>query len=199
MEVLLQIAKYAFLALLLGFVYVLYRAILSEARSAPTPSPEAREAPAAVAPRPAPARPPALLAAPRRPPPVPLATEDAAVAPPSPLEPVTLEPARAPTVAPGARLVVSKSPDPEKLAPGTVLMLEPATYLGRATDSSIPLPDRFASLRHAALLLRDGGYVLRDMGSTNGTFLNGVRLSAEAPLTEGDQIEIGTTVLTYRR
>ncbi|MFQ6098368.1 MAG: FHA domain-containing protein [Armatimonadota bacterium] len=197
MEFLLQIAKYLFLAGLLGFVYALYRAILREMREPVLPPPEHAERAAEAQARPAPGvfKVPAAGTSETRPPPVHVEAEQ------TPAGPATHGTVGADRSIEGwgPRLVVEKSPDPDRLKPGTVFVLGDETWLGRATDNSVALPDRFASLRHAVLTLRDGTHVLRDVGSTNGTFLNGVRLSAEAPLTEGDRIEIGTTLLVYRR
>jgi pSer/pThr/pTyr-binding forkhead associated (FHA) protein len=51
---------------------------------------------------------------------------------------------------------------------------------------------------HARILVSDGHAALEDLQSKNGTFLNGTRLSASAPLSEGDEIKIGKVVLTFR-
>ncbi|MFM8781772.1 MAG: FHA domain-containing protein, partial [Gemmatimonadota bacterium] len=51
--------------------------------------------------------------------------------------------------------------------------------------------DRDASSRHAEIRLEDGRYVLTDLGSTNGTILNGERISGPRPLHDGDTIEFG--------
>jgi S1-C subfamily serine protease len=53
--------------------------------------------------------------------------------------------------------------------------------------------DLDASAKHAAVLLRDGGYAVRDLGSRNGTFVNGRRVSGDTPLADGDVIRCGTT------
>jgi pSer/pThr/pTyr-binding forkhead associated (FHA) protein len=63
--------------------------------------------------------------------------------------------------------------------------------LGRSADCSLQLPAASASRRHASVAWRDGAVVLRDLGSTNGTFLNGERVSSETPLHSGDKIRIG--------
>jgi S1-C subfamily serine protease len=53
--------------------------------------------------------------------------------------------------------------------------------------------DLDASAKHAAVLLRDGGYAVRDLGSRNGTYVNGRRVSGDTPLADGDVIRCGTT------
>jgi signal transduction histidine kinase len=66
--------------------------------------------------------------------------------------------------------------------------------IGRDTATTVHLNDDMASRRHAELLLRDGRLVLRDLLSTNGTFLNDA-LATEAELNTGDRIRIGKSVL----
>jgi pSer/pThr/pTyr-binding forkhead associated (FHA) protein len=56
-----------------------------------------------------------------------------------------------------------------------------------------------ASRRHAAVRFEDGDFRLRDLGSTNGTFLNGEPLGAERVLEPGDRIEIGGAIVTFCR
>lgn len=71
------------------------------------------------------------------------------------------------------------------------------TTLGRG-DVEISFDDSFASSRHARIELQSGIAVLEDLGSTNGTFLNGEQLEGPASLRSGDQIAIGDTVFEYR-
>lgn len=70
--------------------------------------------------------------------------------------------------------------------------------IGRLPDCEVVLNDRGASRRHAQIRTRDGISTLTDLGSTNGTRLNGATVQSRA-LEEGDRITIGTTVLEYRR
>jgi hypothetical protein len=63
--------------------------------------------------------------------------------------------------------------------------------LGRSAECTLQLPAAGASRRHASVGWRDGAVVLRDLGSTNGTYLNGERVNGEAPLRSGDKIRIG--------
>lgn len=74
---------------------------------------------------------------------------------------------------------------PVRVEPGREIVL------GRSAECSLQLPAASASRRHACVAWRDGAVVLRDLGSTNGTFLNGARVSAETPLRSGDKIRIG--------
>jgi len=74
----------------------------------------------------------------------------------------------------------------------------PTTALGRAADCHVVIPDRRASRRHAEICRQDEGCILRDLGSTNGTWLNGQRLSDDALLRDGDVIEIAGASFTFR-
>lgn len=69
--------------------------------------------------------------------------------------------------------------------------------LGRSPDSDVVLDDRRVSRRHAELRLRLGRHTLYDLGSTNGTFVNGKRVS-EVVLSDDDRITLGGATLIYR-
>lgn len=68
--------------------------------------------------------------------------------------------------------------------------------LGRDSTCQLTLPDPFASCRHARIERRNDGFVLRDLQSRNGTFLNGVRIN-EALLSAGDKIQIGESIFYF--
>jgi hypothetical protein len=72
-----------------------------------------------------------------------------------------------------------------------------STVIGRGDQANLRLPDVGISRRHARLDFDGGQVVLTDLGSTNGTSVNGQRVSAVA-LNPGDMIQIGTTTLTFR-
>ena len=82
-------------------------------------------------------------------------------------------------------------------ATGEVYLLEAEeAVLGRDAANRIAIPDPSLSRRHCAVI-RDGeGYLLRDLGSFNGTFVNGERV-AERRLTHGDRLRIGATELLF--
>ena len=70
--------------------------------------------------------------------------------------------------------------------------------VGRHPDSDIFLDDITVSRRHVELEQGSAGYLLKDVGSLNGTYLNGERLSdGETPLTNGDELQIGKFKLLY--
>ena len=72
--------------------------------------------------------------------------------------------------------------------------------VGRAASNDIRLvDDEFASSRHARIEPRRDGVWVEDIGSTNGTYLNGTRLSRAQKLTSGDVIRVGETDLRYER
>ena len=95
-----------------------------------------------------------------------------------------------PAIPPGAVLRVS---GPGRPARDVALDGRPLT-IGRAADLELVLADRLASRRHARLSSRGGRLVLVDLGSTNGTRVNGAPVR-EAVVGPGDRIEIGTTRL----
>lgn len=94
------------------------------------------------------------------------------------------------------RLVVLRSESAE-LPAGREFPLLAAATLGRAGHNLVVLPDTFVSSQHALIFLKEGRRVLRDRGSTNGTLVNGHRISGDHVLRDGDQITVGTTVLRY--
>ncbi|RBY80844.1 DUF2662 domain-containing protein [Geodermatophilus sp. TF02-6] len=70
--------------------------------------------------------------------------------------------------------------------------------IGRGTDADIRLPDTGVSRKHVDVVLDDGTAVAEDLGSTNGTLVNGRRITRQA-LSDGDVIRIGHSVLVYRQ
>lgn len=70
---------------------------------------------------------------------------------------------------------------------------------GRAPDMTVPLEDPYASDRHARVYRTEEGWVLADLGSTNGTYRNKEKVSAPVRLAAGDQFAIGKTVVEVRR
>ena len=105
--------------------------------------------------------------------------------------------AREPTTELG-RLVVVASPSGEP-PPGATFALDAITSLGRDVNNSIVLDDEFASATHAALTYRGRAWYVEDLGSTNGTYLNGSRVDALSPLAFGDEIQLGQVRLRLER
>ncbi len=69
--------------------------------------------------------------------------------------------------------------------------------LGRSRSCEVVLDDANVSRRHAEVRPRGGGWIVADLGSTNGVSVNGVRIEQAHALRPGDRIELGTTVLTF--
>ncbi|HEU4520610.1 MAG TPA: FHA domain-containing protein, partial [Thermoanaerobaculia bacterium] len=69
--------------------------------------------------------------------------------------------------------------------------------LGRASDCTIPIRDKFLSRRHAEISYSDGRWLVRDCGSVNGTLVNGTKLVAPAPLSPGDRIVLGDSEVVF--
>ncbi|MEU3256078.1 FHA domain-containing protein [Streptomyces sp. NPDC006997] len=84
---------------------------------------------------------------------------------------------------------------------GTTVALQGQTItLGRAHDSTIVLDDDYASSRHARIYPdRDGQWIVEDLGSTNGTYLDRTRLTTPTPISPGAPIRIGKTVIELRK
>ncbi|MFF8937637.1 MULTISPECIES: FHA domain-containing protein FhaB/FipA [Streptomyces] len=84
---------------------------------------------------------------------------------------------------------------------GTTVALQGQTItLGRAHDSTIVLDDDYASSRHARIYPdRDGQWIVEDLGSTNGTYLDRSRLTTPTPIALGAPIRIGKTVIELRK
>jgi hypothetical protein len=81
---------------------------------------------------------------------------------------------------------------------GTIILLDNDVVFGRAADSDVPLTsDATVSGRHARVFRRDGSPYLEDLGSTNGTYVNGQPLAAERLLRPGDIVAVGSTELVY--
>ena len=94
------------------------------------------------------------------------------------------------------RLVVITSPALEE---GRVLTLDThALNIGRGAGNDVPLPsDEFASTRHARVEPRHDGVWVDDIGSTNGTFVNGIRVTQPRRLAPGDIVRVGETDLRF--
>lgn len=96
------------------------------------------------------------------------------------------------------RLTVSQP----NLAPMKIDTSAPLITLGRATECTIPIKDRYLSRRHAEIAFDpdatgEGTWIVRDLGSVNGTLLNGARVNGSAPLRPGDRILLGDTEIVF--
>ena len=83
---------------------------------------------------------------------------------------------------------------------GTSLRLgEAPITLGRAKDSTLVLDDDYVSSRHARIYSNDGQWMVEDLGSTNGTYLDRTKVAAPTPVAIGVPIRVGKTVIELRK
>ena len=96
------------------------------------------------------------------------------------------------------RIVVVSSPALEK---GAVYAIDsPALSIGRGAGNDVSIGrDEYASSRHARFEPRRDGVYVEDAGSTNGTFVNGIRLARERRLAPGDVVRVGETDLRFEQ
>ncbi len=83
---------------------------------------------------------------------------------------------------------------------GTMITLaDQQITIGRASDATLVLTDDYASTRHARLFPQNGDWIVEDLGSTNGTYLDRQKVTQPMPIPVGVPIRIGKTVLELRR
>jgi pSer/pThr/pTyr-binding forkhead associated (FHA) protein len=90
-------------------------------------------------------------------------------------------------------IVVVEGPDQ-----GRSFALTAESVVGRDPTATVHLTDEEVSRRHAIVSVGEGQAMIEDLGSFNGTHMNGRRLEGEAPLSVGDRIQMGQTVLELR-
>lgn len=88
------------------------------------------------------------------------------------------------------RLVVRRGPQPNQIYE----LIKDVTTLGRDITNDIVINDREVSRHHLRLVKSSGNLTIEDLGSTNGTFVNGKRVSGVTPLQNGDMVGLGETV-----
>lgn len=91
-----------------------------------------------------------------------------------------------------ALLLVKRGPN----AGSTFLVEREVTSCGRSTEGDVFLDDVTVSRKHAEIRREAGGFVIQDLGSLNGTYVNGERVD-RARLTSGDEIQIGKFKLAF--
>jgi DNA-binding winged helix-turn-helix (wHTH) protein len=79
-----------------------------------------------------------------------------------------------------------------------IALREGENLLGRVDDGVTWLESTTVSRRHARILVSEGKATLEDLGSKNGTFVHGRRLTMPAPLSDGDEIRLGQVRMTFR-
>ena len=123
-------------------------------------------------------------------------------------------PARAPSAPKPARAATPRAQRPAKsdrtsarklvvvdgaIAGTTVDLTGQPITIGRADDSTIVLTDDYVSTRHARLVHDDGQWLLEDLGSTNGTYLDRRRVTDPTPVPLGVPIRVGKPVMELRK
>jgi pSer/pThr/pTyr-binding forkhead associated (FHA) protein len=121
-------------------------------------------------------------------------------------------PAPAPAPAPAARKATTSTEKPARSrGPARIRILEPATRrgetftlndevtIGRGGGCGIVLDDTFVSQVHARVFRRDGDVFVEDLGSRNGTLLNGHPLASAQRLRRGDKVQFGRTIAEAMR
>jgi pSer/pThr/pTyr-binding forkhead associated (FHA) protein len=81
----------------------------------------------------------------------------------------------------------------------TINLTDQQITMGRANDATLVLNDDYASTRHARIFPQDGQWIVEDLGSTNGTYLDRQKVTRPTPVPVGVPIRIGKTVLELRR
>jgi len=71
--------------------------------------------------------------------------------------------------------------------------------IGRSSDSAIIIRDDYTSTHHARLMLWNGRWMIQDLDSTNGTFLDGSRVTVPTPVPLGATVKVGATTFELRR
>lgn len=74
----------------------------------------------------------------------------------------------------------------------TITLQEGTHVIGRDPDAAVWIDSAVVSRRHAELVVHDGRVTIDDLGSRNGTFVNGTRLTGASPLAHGDEVRLGT-------
>jgi pSer/pThr/pTyr-binding forkhead associated (FHA) protein len=180
-ELTLLVLRIGFLILLWGFVFFIVYTLRSDlfgqrARKLPQDQQDAAgsfpsAAPAAAAPAPAPAAAPAAMT-----------------------EPVRRSSPAASDRTP-RRLVITSGP---RAGIEIDLQGEQLT-IGRASESGLVIRDDYTSTHHARLMLWNDEWVVQDLDSTNGTFLDGAKVSLPTPVPSGSSVTIGKTSFELRR
>lgn len=79
-----------------------------------------------------------------------------------------------------------------------IALEEGENVIGRAQDAGIWIDAPGVSRHHARILLEGGDAIVEDLGSKNGTYIRGRRVTGRSHLTDGDQIRLGSVVITFR-
>ena len=125
---------------------------------------------------------------------------------PSDAKPMTATPARAPRAPRPPRSARMRGPKGSALLvvegplKGTVVPLgSTQVTIGRAPDSTIVVEDEYASSRHARVYQSEGAWIVEDLGSTNGTWIDRTRITTPTVLPVGAPLRVGRTTLQLQK
>lgn len=96
------------------------------------------------------------------------------------------------------RLVVIAA-DGDQPRVGAVIPLDVVTTIGRSASNTVVLEDQFASSEHARLTFRGRAWYLEDLGSTNGTYVQGERIAGPVAIGFGDEFSVGRVRVRLER
>ncbi len=82
---------------------------------------------------------------------------------------------------------------------GLTMPLGDSLRIGRSNDCQLILDDDYVSTRHARIVRGDNGYLVEDLGSTNGTYLNDARVTTATPFGLSDTLRIGRTTMIVEK
>jgi pSer/pThr/pTyr-binding forkhead associated (FHA) protein len=85
--------------------------------------------------------------------------------------------------------------DNNSLRKGVIIPIDNKLTIGRKKDNLLVLTDRFVSSYHVKIYLKNNEYIIADLDSTNGTFINSKRIKGKKIIHVGDDIKIGTVLL----
>ncbi len=85
-------------------------------------------------------------------------------------------------------------PESIDIIKGSVYPINSVINIGRKEDNNVAIDDPFISSHHASVYTRDNRLYIKDMNSTNGTYKNGIKVSDEEEIADGDEIKIGRLV-----
>lgn len=88
-------------------------------------------------------------------------------------------------------------PADSSLEPGEHIPLSIYSTLGRASGNAVIIDDSYTSSSHAEIAREGSGWLVRDLGSTNGTYVNGRQVHGQAKIQPGDEIAIGNVVVAF--
>jgi pSer/pThr/pTyr-binding forkhead associated (FHA) protein len=81
---------------------------------------------------------------------------------------------------------------------GTRVVVTDSVIIGRSDEADFFLDDPYASTFHMRLTMEEGTMTLADLGTTNGTYVNGRRVTTPMPLNTGDSVQVGKTIMEVR-